>query len=521
MTSSTPLRAEHAATELDRLGTKCLALVTEWVSQGQDSRTLAAPWPDASSFRSSMDVCVPEESVSENTLFAKIRAILHNSVNPWTHRFLEKLYSAPAVISIMGDLLLGVMNASVHVFSASPILTMIEEQCAAALCERVGYTAADADGLCMPGGAASNTFAVQTALSQLFGGVYRRGGVCALVDAYTQHKGRIGRGARPAILVSADAHFSLSRAALAAGLGTDAVVPIAVDKHGKMDTSELVRVCLEMEQEPAHTRGVPMMICATSGTTVLGAFDDLCTIAHICRRFACWMHVDASWGGAMVFLPSDAPARACRLDGLQEANSITINPHKLLGVTHQCSFLLVKNKLVLQVASLTEDAGYLFHDASTSTSVSSSSPSSSSSQPPRPLVNDMAAKTLGCGRRGDALKLYLVWLRYGTHGLSEHIQHGLHMAQLILARIEQTPTLELGPLAKPLFLQICFRPRFGGPDATRRMHAKLKASGQYVVDYAPVHEMGDFMRLVVHPTTPLDVYEALIDTLGGMVDSTL
>ena len=113
MTSSTPLRAEHAATELDRLGTKCLALVTEWVSQGQDSRTLAAPWPDASSFRSSMDVCVPEESVSENTLFAKIRAILHNSVNPWTHRFLEKLYSAPAVISIMGDLLLGVMNASV------------------------------------------------------------------------------------------------------------------------------------------------------------------------------------------------------------------------------------------------------------------------------------------------------------------------------------------------------------------------------------------------------------------------
>ena len=119
------------------------------------------------------------------------------------------------------------------------------------------------------------------------------------------------------------------------------------------------------------------------------------------------------------------------------------------------------------------------------------------------------------------MKLYLVWLRYGTHGLSEHIQHGLHMAQLILARIEQTPTLELGPLAKPLFLQICFRPRFGGPDATRRMHAKLKASGQYVVDYAPVHEMGDFMRLVVHPTTPVDVYEALIDTLGGMVDSTL
>ena len=137
----------------------------------------------------------------------------------------------------------------------------------------------------------------------------------------------------------------------------EAVVPIAVDKHGKMDTSELVRVCLEMEQEPAHTRGVPMMICATSGTTVLGAFDDLCTIAHICRRFACWMHVDASWGGAMAFLPSDAPARACRLDGLQEANSITINPHKLLGVTHQCSFLLVKNKLVLQVASQTEDAG--------------------------------------------------------------------------------------------------------------------------------------------------------------------
>lgn len=485
----TPLGGEPASAELERLGAQCLATATEWIAYGESGEARAVPWPSVDAFRASMDVRLPEQGVDESSLLEKMRAILYNSVNPWTERFLEKLYSAPAVVSILGDMLLGVMNASVHVFSASPILTMIEEQCAAALCERVGY-GPQADGITMPGGAASNTLGVQVALLQKFGGVYRRGGVYALMKAYREQHGRVERGAYPAILTSASAHFSIARAAVAAGLGTDAVVHIRTDAHGRMDVRELERMCAEMQADAAHPQGVPLIVCATSGTTVLGAFDDVAAIAEVCRKYDLWLHVDASWGGAAAFLPLDAPERSV-LAGLENAHSITINPHKLLGVTHQCSFLLVHDKSVL-IPPSHSDGGYLFHV-------------------PAEDALDMATKTLGCGRRGDALKFYLVWLRYGTQGLGDHIAHGLRMAQALWQRLQLIPSLELGPHADPLFLQICVRPR---EQSVRALHAQLQAHGQFAVDYAPLDDGQEYLRLVVHPRTPWHVYEQLLAYLG-------
>ena len=113
----TPLGGEPASAELERLGAQCLATATEWIAYGESGEARAVPWPSVDAFRASMDVRLPEQGVDESSLLEKMRAILYNSVNPWTERFLEKLYSAPAVVSILGDMLLGVMNASVHVLS--------------------------------------------------------------------------------------------------------------------------------------------------------------------------------------------------------------------------------------------------------------------------------------------------------------------------------------------------------------------------------------------------------------------
>ena len=102
---------------------------------------------------------------------------------------------------------------------------------------------------------------MQVALLQKFGGVYRRGGVYALMKAYREQHGRVERGAYPAILTSASAHFSIARAAVAAGLGTDAVVHIRTDAHGRMDVRELERMCAEMQADAAHPQGVPDRVC--------------------------------------------------------------------------------------------------------------------------------------------------------------------------------------------------------------------------------------------------------------------
>ena len=155
-----------------------------------------------------------------------------------------------------------------------------------------------------------------------------------------------------------------------------AVVRVPTDAYGRMRVDQLDAMLSEMRADSAHPHGMPLLVNATSGTTVMGAFDDLGAIADVCARHGCWMHVDASWGGPVAFSDTER----LRLAGIERSDSVTINPHKLLTVTHQCSFLLVRRRRSL--ATLVIEAGYLFHGPS----------------------HDLAIKTLGCGRRGDALK---------------------------------------------------------------------------------------------------------------------
>jgi glutamate decarboxylase len=84
----------------------------------------------------------------------------------------------------------------------------------------------------------------------------------------------------------------------------------------------------------------PFYVNATAGTTVLGSFDPFVEIGKICEEEGLWFHIDGSWGGSVVF--NEEVARD-RLKGCELADSLTVNPHKMLGVPVTCSFLLGKD----------------------------------------------------------------------------------------------------------------------------------------------------------------------------------
>ncbi|WFD35326.1 glutamate decarboxylase [Malassezia cuniculi] len=424
---------------------------------------------------------LPEDGSDVHAILARMRVVMSGSVNIWTDRFLEKLYNAPTATSVCADMLLSALNAGAHVYSASPLLTEIELICVQGLAKMFGL-GDDADGVTMPGGAASNTLALQTALANAFDGVHRTGGVLGIVD-HLERAGRSGRGARPAILTSSQGHFSLQSAAIAAGLGADAVVSVPSDSTGRMCPTALKQQLEAMLGDAAHPQGYPFFVNATSGTTVLGAFDNLQEIAAICRQHKCWMHVDASFGGAVIF----SPKWRYLMDGVENADSLTFNPHKLLCVTQQCSFLLVRRAATLNAHSI--EAGYLFHKSG----------------------RDQASKTLGCGRRSDALKLYLSWLRYGVSGFGQHIESGFETARRLREYIAQHPRLELGPLADPLFLQLCFRPK-GDSASVPVIRDKLLQQGKFAVDFAPV-QGETYFRLVTHPRVPYSTFVELVEQL--------
>lgn len=165
----------------------------------------------------------------------------------------------------------------------------------------------------------------------------------------------------------------------------------------------------------------------------------------------------------------------------------------------QCSFALFRKGSALEANAL--DAAYLFHSENSTADAGDKATR-------RENPGTMA---YGCGRRGDALKLYLLWQRYGRAGLGAHVDAGFELARRVsdlVASQRYRDALELGPQPDPLFLQVCFRPKGAdvqGEEAkaradrlskgTHHVYATFRERKNFAVDFAPLPGgIGDFIR---------------------------
>lgn len=95
------------------------------------------------------------------------------------------------------------------------------------------------------------------------------------------------------MFTSEDAHYSSSKLASFMGIGSDNVYKVNTCSRGKMIMSHFESEIIRAKNEG----GVPFLVVATAGTTVLGAFDPIDEIANLCEKYNMWLHVDAAWGG--------------------------------------------------------------------------------------------------------------------------------------------------------------------------------------------------------------------------------
>jgi len=305
----------------------------------------------------------------------------------------------------------------------------------------------------------------------------------------------------------------VEKAATTAGLGSKSVITIPVDEEGRMIASELENAIVKARDEAGMT---PLYVNATAGTTVLGSFDPLEEIADICSRHKVWMHVDASWGGGVVF---SAKYRH-KVKGAERADSVTVNPHKMMNVPVTCSFLLTRDVAVFHRAN-TLPAGYLFH--------ADDEDESNGHKEEEREYWDLADLTLQCGRRGDSLKLALSWIYYGISGFSAQVEHAFEMASYLATLIQQDVDNDFILLSTnpPPCLQVCFyrSPGRGGgglkidsdveaEDNTRRTKAMVRklVDRGFMVDYAP-GAAGSFLRVVVNCQTRRSTVERLMKAL--------
>lgn len=326
---------------------------------------------------------LPERGMAPEVALGQATDVLDQSLAQSRPRFLAYIGSSGLEIGAVADFLAASydINMAVDARAASTL----EVQASRWLGEFIGYS--NARGLFTSGGTISNITALAAARHR------------------AQPSSReLGITTPMAVYCSAEAHYSNKRAVELLGLGSRAVRSIPIDEHHRMVPEALEAQILD---DVAH--GIqPMAIIASAGTTLTGAVDPLRAIADIAGRHGVWFHVDGAYG-----VPAaGTPLARDLFDGLDLADSVTIDAHKWLFVPKACSIVLVKDYAAL-AATFGHNEAYMPHEG----------------EEPNPV--DV---TLEYSRPLRALKL---WLGFKAHGASEFrdaIEQNIALARLTYER---------------------------------------------------------------------------------------
>ena len=264
------------------------------------------------------DVAPGLEGAGVESLLSDLQQVMDGAYQPSHPGALAHLDPPPLTASIAAEMVCAGLNNNLLAEELSPGLTGLEHDLCRWFCHRIG----------LPEGS---------------GGVLASGGTLSNLMALVSARAALGSMQRdPVLLCSQDAHVSINKAARVMGLSEDALQTISVAPDGGL--------CLDALGERLTTlqaQGRPCLaVVATAGTTVRGAIDPLSDLAALCRDAGVWLHVDAAIGG--VFALSASHASLMR--GMERADSITLNPQKLLGITKASSLLLLRDRTHLRQA---------------------------------------------------------------------------------------------------------------------------------------------------------------------------
>ncbi|MDX3428865.1 MULTISPECIES: aspartate aminotransferase family protein [unclassified Streptomyces] len=393
-------------------------------------------------------------------------------------RYLAHLNCPVVIPAVVGEAVLSAVNSSLDTWDQSAGGTLIERRLINWTADRIGLGPA-ADGVFTSGGTQSN--------------------LQALLLAREEAKVRPEGFSRLRILTSECGHFSVQKSAKLLGLGPDAVVSVPVDREKRMQTVALAAALERCEAEGS----VPMAVVATAGTTDFGSIDPLPGIAALCERYATWMHVDAAYGCGLLA----SPTRRGLLDGIERADSVTVDYHKSFFQPVSSSAVLVRDRSTLRHA--TYHAEYL--------------------NPERAVaerIPNQVDKSLQTTRRFDALKLWMTLRTMGADGVGELFDEVCDLAAEGWRMLAADPRFDVvvePSLSTLVFRYVPARVRTPGDIDRANLHARkaLFASGEAVVAGTKVGSSQYLKFTLLNPGTTAADISAVLDLIAGHAEQYL
>jgi L-2,4-diaminobutyrate decarboxylase len=377
-----------------------LALAARAVGREVGGGPAPAVTPDALERLLEIDVAPEVGAGLESTLELVRQRIVRNSVVVTDPLCAAHLHCPPLLASLAAEAIVSATNQSLDSWDQAPAATHVERRLIAWLTDEYGL-GPHADGVFTSGGTQSNLMGLLLARDR----AAARAGFSIAEDGITETARRFR------IVCSSTSHFSVRKSARILGLGDRSVVEVPADEHGRLDPARVAAVLESLEEVSL----IPIALVATAGTTDLGAIDPLVPLAQLAQEYGAWLHVDAAVGGALLLSDREAP----RLAGIERADSVTVDFHKLWFQAISCGAFLVRDSASLAPALI--HAEYLNPDDDEG-------------------LPNLVDKSLQTTRRFDALKLLVSLRAHGRRFLGEAVE-----ASLNTVLFRYAPDWSLGP----------------------------------------------------------------------------
>lgn len=322
------------------------------------------------------------------------------------------------------------------------------------------------------------------------GGVLVHGGSLANLTALMAARGRVAPEAwrtgipRDLVLVAPEGcHYSIARAADLLGLGRGALVAPPVNDDGVIVPGKLTGFLRDLGDRGSRVLAVVANACSTAA----GLFDPIRPIAEACREAGVWLHVDGAHGASVLL----SDRLRSLLDGVELADSLVWDAHKMLRAPIVCAAVLVRDRRDLEQA-FHQEASYLFHEKD---------------QPGIDLIH----RTLECTKGALGLRAFLALAGTGEWGMARYVERQADLAREAARVLAGQPGFEVA--VEPSLNIVCFRVA-GSDELQLELRRRVLERGERYITTTTFRGRRWMRLALMNPETELEDVRRLVEELN-------
>jgi len=458
-------------------------LVSDFYERKEEGSVFAGQSP--TEVQELLEESLPEKAESINNLLdetgEKILSSITNNIGP---RYYGYITGGGNQVAVLAEMIKASLNQNNLKWHSSPVSTELERLVMCWVAEFIGYPTSSA-GVLLSGGSVANFNCLAVARK-----------IKAPADISEEGV----YGSRPmTVYVSEEGHSSFDKAMDMLGLGKSYLRKIPVDEQMCIDPEQL-----EKQVQKDKNRGLePICAIAVAGTTNSGAVDDLQAVAEICQKHGLWYHVDAAYGGPAAKIEGVSEL----FEGIEQADSVVVNPHKWMYVPFEAGGVLVKNPEHLR-RTFSTIPDYLKSDQQNGGRT------------------DLMEYNLPLTKEFKALKVWMTLKAYGADRIRSEIARDIGKAKYLAELVEEHEQLEL--VAHGSLSIVCFRYSPDGLDETSlnelndRIIDEIETDGRVFLTGTKIHGKTALRACFINHRTENDDIDFLRDVvleIGGGLNS--